>query len=93
MSANSNDDLSKALALQKQAARSTQPAARNSHRGGPDIGELFLEELRMRRARLREWIDMLNREADDLQLQPAAARLPRMAPQSCRSRRNRRVEA
>lgn len=89
MSANSNDNLSKALNLQKQAARSTKPAGRNAHRGGPDIGELFLEELRVRRARLREWIAMLNREVDDLQLQPAMARLPRMASHTCRSRRNR----
>ena len=89
MSAKSNDNLSKALNLLKQTASSAQSTPRNSsRRNGPDIGDLFLAELRMRRARLREWIDMLNREADGLQLQPAMSRVAR-----CRSRRDRRVEA
>ena len=53
-----------------------------------DIGELFLAELRMRRARLREWIDVLSREAvaeTVCRMQPAVARA---APRRCRGRRH-----
>lgn len=93
MSAESDDNLSKALTLLKQTANSAQCISRHSSRsaGPPDIGELFLEELRLRRARLREWIEMLNQEAGGAtapQLPPAAAR---MAPQGCRRRNRRRI--
>ena len=87
MSAKSNDDLSKALNLLEQTARSAQFTPRTSSRqNGPDIGDLFLAELKMRRAHLREWIDLLNREVDGdngLGLQPAPSRLARRA---CRGR-------
>ena len=87
MSAKSNDDLSKALSLLMQTARSAQFTSRHTSRSsGPDIGDLFLAELKMRRAHLREWIDMLNREVDGesgLGLQPQPSRLARRA---CRGR-------
>ena len=93
MSAKSNDDLSKAVSLLMQTARRAESAARtSSRRSGADIGDLFLAELKMRRAHLREWIEMLNREVDGENgqgLNPAPSRLAR---QACRNRQ-RQVEA
>ena len=83
----SNDNLAKALALLRQTARIAQAASRRraSAREPLDIGELFLAELKVRRAHLREWMEVLNSEAVQaaLKAQPAAART---TPRECRER-------
>jgi hypothetical protein len=87
MNGKSNDNLAKALALLKQTARSAQAASRRpaNARELLDIGELFLAELRVRRAHLQEWMEVLNSEAVQAALrgQPAATR---RAPRVCRGR-------
>jgi len=86
MTSKSNDNLKKALTLLKQTARGAQPPTKRAPRGGgpPDLGELFLAELRMRRAHLREWIEMLNQEADGEAAPRFEAAAVRLAPQTCR---------
>ena len=92
MNANSDDNLSRALTLLKQSARDRKPASKSGIGDSSDIGELFLAELRMRRARLRQWIDMLNQEADCEA--PRTQKVKgRMAPQSCRGRRREAMPA
>jgi hypothetical protein len=87
MSGKSNDNLAKALALLKQTARSGQADSRRpaNARELLDIGELFLAELRVRRAHLQEWMEVLNSEAVQAALKapPAAVRRP---PRACRGR-------
>jgi hypothetical protein len=80
MKAKSNDNLNNALRLLRRTARRTQPV-RHALRNGrtPDIGELFLAELRVRRAHLKQWIEVLNREATAATLRPSA-RTPLSAP-------------
>jgi hypothetical protein len=86
MSGKSNDNLTKALALLKQTARTAQAASRRppNARKPLDIGELFLAELRVRRAHLQEWMEVLNSEAvrAGLKAQPAAGRATPRAGQA-----------
>jgi hypothetical protein len=88
MNTKSNDNLNKALTLLKQTARSAQTTTVSSSRRADrsDLGELFLAELRMRRAHLREWIDMLNQEADGETAAPVRRPVARIAPRVCRGR-------
>lgn len=91
MDTNADDDLWKALALLKKSAPNAPCSSRRP--GGKNewtaVGELLLAELKLRRARLLELIDMLSREAlgeKAHRVQPSAAR---MAPHTCRRRRAR----
>jgi len=80
MKAKSNDNLNRALTLLRRTARNTQPARHGLRNGRtPDIGELFLAELRVRRAHLKQWIEVLSREARASALRPSA-RTPLTAP-------------
>ncbi len=94
MSEKSNDNLTKALALLKQTARSAQAASRRppNAREPLDIGELFLADLRVRRAHLQEWMEVLNSEAvrSGLKAQPAAARATRASRERHRKPGSRR---
>lgn len=60
------NDLTKALAMAKRTAGGAHRdgSAAASDPGPGDLGELFLAELKIRRAHLRKWIDTLSREAD-----------------------------
>ena len=86
MNSNSSDNLSRALTLLQQTALSEQPASRSRRKGQPDLEELFLAELRMRRARLQEWMAMLNQEMDGEAERVRHRSAARMSPQSCRRR-------
>jgi hypothetical protein len=87
MTTKSSDNLKKALTLLQQTAVSAQsPAKRTARQAGPDIGELFLAELRIRRVHLRKWIDMLNQEADRVAAPRLQAATVRAASQTCRGR-------
>lgn len=56
----SDDNLARAQLLLEQGVRGRRSGATSE-----DIGELFLAHLRERRTRLREWIDVVIREAGD----------------------------
>lgn len=81
MSAKSEDEVSKVGTLPLRAPGGVPTGTRCCSPGsGTELCELFLAELRMRRARLREWIDMLSQEAGR-PMGPAPGR-----PRTCRGR-------
>jgi len=89
MSAESEEHISDAGTLLRQAKGGAPIAPRCFSPGsGPDLCELFLAELRMRRARLREWIEMLSEEAGNQAAARKSAAPTR--PRACRGR-NRQV--
>jgi uncharacterized protein YigA (DUF484 family) len=67
MKSRSKDHLTRALTLLEQTARRTPAAKIQSSREARavDLAELFLAELRVRRAHLKEWIEMLNEAANE----------------------------
>lgn len=64
MEAESIDNLTKAVSLVMQSRRRTKGSKGPAGEGAPeDIGELFLADLRVWRAKLQEWVEVLSREA------------------------------
>jgi len=86
MKTKSSENLAKALTLLNQTARSAQLALQHQAQASDaaDIGELFLEDLRTRRAQLRGWIELLSREIDGETALRTQQAVTWMAPRSCR---------
>lgn len=89
----SDNNLTKALSLQKQTADNGESGKRSGHRAAqPDIGELFLAELSVRRANLRRLIELVNQQVER-EAALAGSPVAHRVSSSCRSRQAQRIWA